>query len=237
MTCRVLLEDIRVQAGDKAILEVDRLELEPGRLHVIIGPNGAGKTTLLRVIAGVARPSNGRVLVCGSSPRSMRSLLSYMPSQLDLMEWARVGDVIEAYRYGARSWRPRLDLLPEGLGLDRRIGSLSSGERRLVQLAGALSRQPRLLVADEPLSFLDVRNKIRVIEVIRKVLNHTTPVISMHDLEYVSTADTVTLLYNGKVTYHGPPSNLSEDLVSRAYGVNVKWVSIDDGRRILVPVI
>ncbi len=235
MTCRVLLEDIRVQAGDKAILEVDRLELEPGRLHVIIGPNGAGKTTLLRVIAGVARPSNGRVLVCGSSPRSMRGLLSYMPSQLDLMEWARVGDVMEAYRYGAKSWRPRLDLLPEGLGLDRRIGSLSSGERRLVQLAGALSRQPRLLVADEPLSFLDVRNKARVLGIIRDTLDNTTAVVSMHDLEYVSIADTVTLLNNGRIAYSGPPEGLNEDLVSGAYGVSVKWVSID-GRRILVPV-
>ena len=235
MTCRVLLEDIRVQAGDKAILEVDRLELEPGRLHVIIGPNGAGKTTLLRVIAGIVNPTSGRVLVCNSSPRSVRGLISYMPSQLDLMEWARVSDVIEAYRYGAQSWGPRLDLIPEGLDVDRRIGSLSSGERRLVQLAGALSRQPRLLVADEPLSFLDVRNKARVLGIIRDTLDNTTAVVSMHDLEYVSIADTVTLLNNGRIAYSGPPEGLNENLVSEAYGVSVKWVSID-GRRILVPV-
>ncbi len=234
MTCNVRVEDLRVKAGDRVILEVDSLSLHAGGFHAVIGPNGAGKTTLLRVLAGVTS-YQGRVSVCGSSPREARGLVSYMPSQLDFMEWARVEEVVEAYGYGAREWSPRYDILPPGVGPDRRIGSLSSGERRLIQLAGALSRRPRLLLADEPLSFLDVRNKITVLGLLRTALRDATVVASMHDLEYISVADTVTLLNTGRIAYHGPPQGLSEEAVSRVYGVRVKWVEVN-GRMVLMPV-
>ena len=235
MGCPVEARRLRVEAGGRAILEVGELSLGPGGLHGVIGPNGSGKTTLLRVLAGVAG-HRGEARVCGRSPRQARALTGYMPQSPLVDPLATARDVVAAGLYGAprqgAEWASRL-VGVEGL-LDRRFASLSGGEQRLVCLARALARRPRLLLLDEPLSGLDIRNAVRVLRLLRSLSRGSTIVASAHELHYIGAFDTVTLLSRGRPLYHGPPGGLEPGLLEEAYGVPVE-AAVVGGVRVFLP--
>ncbi len=236
MACRVDVRGLRVNMGKRTIVEVDNLDFGPGGLHFIIGPNGAGKTTLLRAILGMIS-YEGSIQVCGSTPWRVRRMISYVPASIEVDRWARVGEVFKAVAYG--SWHYSLKGLPGRLGiirewLHRRFGELSSGEQRLVLIGAALSRRPKLVIADEPLSFLDVGNQFTILEIFREASYDMTVVMTTHELMYVGYADTVTLVSRGRIVYHGAPTGLDDRLVENVYGVD--FISIDvDGITYFIP--
>ncbi|MEB3861294.1 MAG: ABC transporter ATP-binding protein [Desulfurococcales archaeon] len=239
--CSVEARHLKVEVGGKVLVEVDELSLGPGGLHFIIGPNGAGKTTLLRSILGLTR-HQGTIRICGTTPKRARGQVSYIPASITVDPWARVVEVEKAVLYGAEPSQPvDVGKLLGGVGLEwvaslagRRFGELSSGEQRLTLITAAIARGPRLLVADEPLSFLDISNQVRVLALLREVSKHATVVMTTHEIMYVGYADTVTLLNRGAIAYSGPPSGLDTGIIEEAYGIRVRSVEVD-GVRFLLP--
>ncbi|MCE4602300.1 MAG: ABC transporter ATP-binding protein [Desulfurococcales archaeon] len=239
--CSVEIRSLRVEASGKVLVEVEDLSLGPGGLHFIIGPNGAGKTTLLRSLLGLVR-YQGVVKVCGTVPRDARGWISYIPASIMVDPWAKVGEVRRAVLYGSRPGeRLNMDQLLGYVGLEwirsltgRRFGELSSGEQRLTLIAAAMNRMPKLLVADEPLSFLDMANQIRVIGLLREVSRQVTVVMTTHEIMYMGYADTVTLIHKGSIAYSGPPSRLNTSIIEDVYGIKVMSVEIG-GVRFLLP--
>jgi ABC-2 type transport system ATP-binding protein len=132
-----------------------------GRISALIGPNGAGKTTLLRLLAGLARPTAGQVIVNGATPRQDPAFLAdigFLAQEIPLYRRLSAADHIRAGahlnpRWDADSARERLAGLkiPE----DRPVGQLSGGQRAQVALTLILAKQPRLLLLDEPVAALD----------------------------------------------------------------------------------
>jgi len=234
--CMIEAENAKVEAGGRTILEIGRLNLGPG-LHGIIGPNGSGKTTLLRLLSSIMKGS-GRVRVCGLPPAAARRITSYMPShpQVDLLATAL--DVILAGLYGSTASRSNALQAARLLGvddlLDRRFHTLSGGEKRLVCLARALARRPRMLLLDEPLSFLDLANTARVLGLLRGLSRSMPVLITSHELHYVSLMDTVTVLGEGRVLYHGPPSSLRREVLEEVYGLPLLEARVS-GLRVFLP--
>lgn len=179
----VLLRDVQVAAGDRVLLDVPRLCIEPGERVAIVGANGAGKSTLLKLIGGLVQASQGQVQVLGRAlgpglaaveRRVLRRDTGLLMQGLHLVPRlsARENVLIGALArlrgaHAVRSlfrWYPQ-DLLAEAdaslaaLGLgdrgDTRADRLSGGERQKVALARLQLQQPRLLLADEPTSALD----------------------------------------------------------------------------------
>jgi ABC-2 type transport system ATP-binding protein len=132
-----------------------------GRICALVGPNGAGKTTLLRLLAGLARPTEGTALVLGSAPRQDPAFLSeigFLAQEIPLYRRFSAEDHIRAgahmnLRWDAASVRTRLAGL--NIPLDRPVGKLSGGQRAQVALALTLAKQPRVLLLDEPVAALD----------------------------------------------------------------------------------
>jgi ABC-2 type transport system ATP-binding protein len=137
------------------------ISVPEGRISALVGPNGAGKTTLLRLLAGLAAPTAGRAVVLGRTPREDPAYLAeigFLAQEIPLYRrmTAREHIGIGAHlnpRWDGESVRARLDGLK--IPLDRRVGTLSGGQRAQVALALTLAKQPKLLLLDEPLAALD----------------------------------------------------------------------------------
>ncbi|GAB2610099.1 ABC transporter ATP-binding protein [Paractinoplanes abujensis] len=151
------LEDVRLQAGPKTILDGLTWQVGPGDRFAILGANGAGKTTLLRLLAGVTTPEGGR-LVTGSTVRAafLSQELKELPGDLRLLE--AVEEVAKRVKLGDRELSA--GQLAEVFGFtDKRIwtpvSDLSGGERRRLQLLRLLAAEPNVLLLDEPTNDLD----------------------------------------------------------------------------------
>jgi ABC-2 type transport system ATP-binding protein len=132
-----------------------------GRISALIGPNGAGKTTLLRLLAGLARPTNGDVAVLGRAPGQDPPFLAgigFLAQEIPLYRRFTAEDHIRIgahlnFRWDGGYVRQRLESL--GIPLSQTVGTLSGGQRAQLALALTLAKRPRLLLLDEPVAALD----------------------------------------------------------------------------------
>jgi molybdate transport system ATP-binding protein len=200
----------------------------PGRMLGLVGPSGAGKTSLLRVLAGLLRPQQGRVVVDGTvwldtatgvclSPQQRRVGLVFqhyalMPhlSALDNVALALLHLPGQAQRrQTAAAWLDRVQLgAQEQL---RRPAQLSGGQQQRVAMARALAREPRLLLLDEPFSAVDQmarQSLYRLLADLRQDV-HIPIVLVTHDLgEARLLCDELVVMDGGHILQQGPPAQL-----------------------------
>ena len=155
-------------AGGQPFKALDRvsLEVEEGEFFGLLGPNGAGKTTLISILAGLARATEGRVLVHGHHVQAdyatARRLLGVVPQELVFDPFFSVREAlkIQSGYFGVKGNDAWIDELLESLGLADKAGSnmrqLSGGMKRRVLVAQALVHKPRVIVLDEPTAGVDV---------------------------------------------------------------------------------
>jgi molybdate transport system ATP-binding protein len=191
------------------------------RVTGIFGASGAGKTTLLEIIAGLRRPTRGKIsagdaLLYDSSkgvilPPEHRHI-AYLPQDLALFPHLRVRQNLLYGRGGDPAELEHVirefELAPL---LQRFPGKLSGGEKQRVAIARALATRPRLLLLDEPLTNLDRELKERGLELFRRVRDHfQTPIIYVtHDpSEIVELCDDLLVLRRGKIDRRGSPRDI-----------------------------
>ncbi len=244
--------DIEVWYGDRRVVERVSLTAGPGRIVAVIGPNGSGKTSLLLAIAGVVG-CRGAVYIDGEElsrlPRRLAaSLIAYssdvtVPDYMDLRVYEAVliarHNVSQGFMDTPEDYEAAREALRsvEALHLwGRRLSTLSSGELRRVVLAMALARRPKVLLLDEPDSYLDARGRVSVSRLIRGLGERHAVVIATHDLVFaVNTADYYIALSNGRVVAEGGRGEVFRpDVLSRVYGVGFH-VAVVDGALIPVP--
>ena len=214
MTDASLVLDFVVRQGEFTLEIHEQLS---AAAVALVGPSGAGKTTALDVIAGLRRPTRGRIVVrghtlfdsdrCVDLPPAERRV-GYLPQDVALFPHMNVRRNI---LYGAaRGTPPSIDriveLLEIGPLIDRGIGGLSGGERQRVALARALMSSPDLLLLDEPLAAIDEALRERILPYITRVKDELdTPVIYVsHVAEEVRRiADRVVALESGRVVRVG----------------------------------
>jgi branched-chain amino acid transport system ATP-binding protein len=220
------------------------LEVHPGELHALIGPNGAGKTTLMGLLTGEIRPDAGRILFLGAdvsrlsvAMRARRGLArSFQIVQLldDDTALANVALAVQAHAgHSFRFWRRAADeaalmeparalLAQAGLGAarwDTRVGDLSHGERKVLELAIALAAAPRLLLLDEPMAGLGAAESLAMTETLRALKGRIPILLVEHDMEAVfALADRITVLVYGRAIASGSPAEIRADpAVQEAY--------------------
>jgi ABC-2 type transport system ATP-binding protein len=205
----------------KEVLAVDRVDLnvQAGEVYGFLGPNGAGKTTTLRMLLGLIMPTDGRVELFGRDPfaQGARAL-------------AGVAGFVEAPRfYPYLSGRKNLEMMAalDGGGAATRVdevlrvvdlegaqnhraGTYSHGMGQRLGIAGALLRDPRLLVLDEPATGLDPAGIRDMRELVRRLAGEgITVLLSSHQLQEVQeVCDRVAIIRAGRIAYEGPLAEL-----------------------------
>ncbi len=222
-----------------------------GGLITLLGPNGSGKTTLLRCLATVDVGTDDAILIDGLDPRhesdriEIRRRLGYQPQRPSLIPTSRVFDVIDyvAVLKGHDDERARRHLVYgalESLGLAERasdrVGDLSGGMVRRLELAQAILGRPGLLLLDEPAAGLDPDERFRLRAIVAGRRHDSTVVVSTHLTDEAAVGDTVLVLIEGRLRFVGRPDALATTAAGRAWiqdqepvGVRATW-RLADGR-------
>ena len=193
--------------GSFAALRQISVDLEPGRCYVLLGENGAGKSTLLRTLAGLLRPTYGKITLFGDqTPQQARARIGYMSHAPMLYDELTAQ---ENLRYFASLYPGRECLSPEEaltqVGLDpkleRTFGQYSQGMRQRTSLARVLLPVPELLLLDEPFSNMDIESARQMVTLLAGFRQHNrTIVLTTHQRELAAPiADYVLTLRAGRV--------------------------------------
>ena len=231
---------ISVRLGKSPVLNEVTLSIPRGTVTAIIGPNGSGKSTLLRTLARLLRPETGSVLLDGAaiarmSPGQVARQIATLPQSPGAVPGMTVQELVEQGRYPhtgpLRMLSDRdhaaveraLELTSSGRFRHRLLDSLSGGERQRVWIALALAQEPRILLLDEPTTFLDINHQIQVLNLIH-ALNREhglTVVMALHDLNHASQyAERLVVLHGGRIVEEGPPTAVvREDVLASVFNV------------------
>ena len=246
------LRSVTVHLGGRPV--VDRVDavVDGGEWLALIGPNGAGKTTLLRAIARLV-PFAGEISLDGRpvaelSRSELSRLVAVVPQEPSTPPWMTVGEYVllgrtphlgplakegAHDREAAARALGRLDLLPF---VQRRLGTLSGGEKQRVVVARALAQEAPIVLLDEPTAALDIGHQQQALDLLDVLRQESglTLVAAMHDLTLAAQyADRMLLLDGGRVVADGAPVDvLTEAMIAEHYGAAIDVV--DFGGRIAV---
>lgn len=214
--------EFRYEPEQHNVLNAVSFEIKPQTITAILGPNGAGKTTLIRLLLGLSKPGNGRILLdnlplAGYTRRELSQWMGlvpqseYIPFEYTVLEFVVLG---RAPYLGPLDLPSKKDIAIahealKQVGVEhlekRPIPALSGGELQLVLIARALAQQPKILLLDEPTSHLDLSNRnvtLRILNQLRQ--KGTTILFTTHDPEAASLiANNLVLMRGGQVLYTG----------------------------------
>jgi len=226
-------DQISYRIGGTTVVSETSLAVEAGEFIAIVGPNGAGKTTLLAMLAGELAPTSGMITL-GSQPladlpldeRALRR--GYLPPHPRIELAFSVRDVVAMGRHPWRAQGTGVDeVIGEAMRLvgieplaDRVVGSLSTGEAQLTQIARMLAQDTPLLLLDEPTTGMDLGHQQRTLQTLAESGRSATVIAVIHDLNAAaSVADRLVILSAGSTAAIGAPSEVLEgDLLTDIYG-------------------
>jgi ABC-2 type transport system ATP-binding protein len=231
----IIVNELSHFYGPQKALDQLSFKVRTGEILGFLGPNGAGKTTTMKAITGYLTPSQGDVLIDGSSvikePEKTKQTIGYLPENNPLYEDMPIIDYLEFA--GQLQGVPK-EKLPQRIremirvcGINsekhKKIGELSKGFRQRVGLAQALIHDPQVLILDEPTTGLDPNQIIEIRELIREIGKEKTVLLSSHILaEVEATCDRVLIVNHGKLVANGTP----DELRHQARGNEILHISI-----------
>jgi iron complex transport system ATP-binding protein len=248
------LQGVTVVLGGRPVVDGIDASVAEGEWLALIGPNGAGKTTLLRAIARLV-PFAGTIALNGQSIVEMRRgelsrLIAVVPQEPSTPPWMTVGEYVllgrtphlgplakegRRDREAAARALARLDLLEFR---ERRLGTLSGGEKQRAVVARALAQEARIVLLDEPTAALDIGHQQQAFDLLDTLRAESglTLVAAMHDLTLAAQyANRMVLMDGGRVAADGVPRDvLTEALIARHYGASIRVVDVQ-GRIAVVP--
>lgn len=235
----ISVKDLRMQYGDRPVLDGVSFQAAKGEVLALLGPNGAGKTTTIEILEGFRMRSEGEVKVLGEDPahadEAWRARLGVvLQSWRDHSRWKvrelldHLGKYYEPYSTNTRKRPLDTDTLIQLVGLEAQasngIASLSGGQRRRLDVAIGLVGNPELLFLDEPTVAFDPKSRREFHEVILRLveLENTTILLTTHDLsEAEKLSDRILILAGGKIVANGSADELARDVSGKA---EIRWV-------------
>lgn len=243
------LSAIGISFGPLRVLEDINLRFDVPEMVALAGPNGAGKSTLLGIVAGLRPGYTGSCKAYGTDVhrwkrRDFARKVAFVPQSLKLDFPFTAEEVVYMGRtphaggfFESQSDREAatraMDLTDMREFAARDFRALSGGERQRVMLASALAQEPRVLLLDEPTSFLDLAHQFAIYSLLRRLSHEGILVIAAtHDLNLAASySDRVVLLQKGRVMADAIPCDaLSVAKIGEVFHVSAEWVRRTDGR-------
>ena len=213
-------QELAIGYGKTPLASGIALRAKPGQILVLVGPNGAGKSTLLKTLAGQLAPLGGTVLLdgqdltayTGTARAQKLALMLPHTRRTELttcFEFAAAGRIPYTGRLGILSDADRqavqdaLEIAGAAHLADRDFNCISDGQRQRVLLARAICQQPKVLLLDEPTSFLDIKGKIELLTILQKLAHEQglAVIVSLHELDMAQKiADAVVCVFPDHVS-------------------------------------
>ena len=233
-------EDLSVGYGKTVVVDGIRIRVEAGEILCLIGPNGAGKSTILKTLIRQLRPMEGNVLLEDTplSDLKERELARKSAAVLTgriATELITCEEIVAMGRYPytgmlgilSETDREKVDETIRVVGIEEirknDFDCISDGQRQRVLLARALCQEPKLLIMDEPTSFLDIRNKLEFLSILRRLVRERdlAVVMSLHELDLAQKfCDRIVCVGDGKIKAIGSPEEIFEgDVIRELYAV------------------
>jgi zinc/manganese transport system ATP-binding protein len=249
----VTARDLAAAYGRSPVWSGATFDISPGEFVGVLGPNGAGKSTLLRLLLGLLRPSAGSLTVLGAPPRRGNPSIGYVPQRRPIdpdmrlagAEFVRLGATGHRWGIGLPGGRAAVErAVADAVAavgaedyVDQPAGTLSGGELQRLMLAQAIVSEPRLLLLDEPLASLDVRNQVAVASLVAALARSRQIAVLLiaHDVNpLLPLLDRVMYVARGKVTVGRPDEVITSDHLSSLYDANVEVLRDRRGRLFVV---
>ena len=235
------LDHLSVGYGKRVLLKDLCASILPGQILTLIGPNGAGKSTVLKTVSHHLARMGGVVRVGGEDIERMdghelAKRLSVVltervrPELMTCYDVAASGRYPYTGRFGMLTAQDR-DVIAQSLALvhaetlaDKPFARVSDGQRQRVMIARALCQQPRVLVLDEPTSFLDIRYKIELSAILLRLAREqgVTIVMSLHEIDLAARVSDLVMGIgaHGVEVFGAPEAVFTEENISRLYGIS-----------------
>lgn len=191
------LDHVWMQWDNRIALQDVSLSIDEGDFVAITGPNGGGKTTLLRIVLKLLKPTQGRVVYREQGREVKDLVVGYLPQKnmIDQRFPISVEEVISSGLLSQKLDRSEvanqvakiIDMVGLKEHAHRPIGNLSGGQLQRALLGRAIISQPRVLVLDEPLSYVDKRFEGRIYEIVSQLSRNTTILLVSHEMSKIST--------------------------------------------------
>lgn len=228
---KLSLDRLAVGYGGNALISDITLSLQPGEILTLIGPNGAGKTTILKSITGHLATIAGTVFIDNENMRTLSGKevakkLAVVLTDRIKPELMTCRELVAAGRYpytGSFGMLTEHDneivdralkaVHAEDLA-DRDVTEISDGQRQRILLARAICQEPEIIVLDEPTSFLDVKHKIELLEILRGMAknDNITVVMSLHEIDLAQkVSDKIVCIKGDKIAAYGTPDEIFTD--------------------------
>ncbi len=240
------IENLNQHYGSFAVLHNLSFSIEEGAMFGILGPNGSGKSTLIRTISGFHPPTSGNIQLFNQplsayGPKELARLIAVLEQEGTPSLPFTVEQVVAMGRY---PWlKPFSDLTPRDEAIvenilkklnlwarrSQKVNTLSGGQRQLVSLARAMAQEPKVLILDEPTTYLDIGHQIMVMDHVREWHEEfrISVIMVLHDLNIASQyCNQILLLDNGEIACWGNMEEvLAEDTLTKTYKTHLVQVN------------
>ena len=218
----IRIENLVKQYGAFTAVDGVSLDVNPGQIHGFLGPNGAGKTTTIRMIAGLLKPTSGRIFVnnhdISSSPELAKASLGFIPDRPFIYEKLTAGEFLR-FHGGLYSLddvvleertTEMLELFELLRWRDELVESFSHGMKQRLVMGAAFLHRPQAVLVDEPMVGLDPRGARLIKEVFRRMADRGVAILmSTHTLEVAQEmCDRISIILRGKIIAHGTVDEL-----------------------------
>ncbi len=238
--------------GNHRVWQDASFTVNSGEFVAVLGPNGGGKSTLLRLLLGLLPPAAGSLEVLGKRPHRGNADIAYVPQRRNIdrdlpvrgRDFVHLG--IDGNRWGvavgnAAENNQRVEQAITEVDAqayaDRPIGQLSGGEQQRLLLAQALAGKPQMLLLDEPLASLDLRNQIVIAELVAELAraNGLTVLLIAHDINpLLPIVDRVLYVAHGGVAIGKPAEVITTQQLSRLYDAPIEVLQDSHGHMFVV---
>lgn len=237
----IQMDHLSVGYNGKALIHDICIDIQQGEIVTLIGPNGAGKSTILKSITRQLRLIGGGVSIADKnlteiSHRDLSTQMAVVLTERMRPELMTCHDIVATGRY---PYTGRLGILTledeekvdqamkavhaEDLG-NRDFNAISDGQRQRILLARAICQEPDIIILDEPTSFLDIRHKLELLSILRKMAkeNHITVIMSLHEIDLAQKiSDKIICVKGDRIAHYGRPEEIFfEDNIKELYSID-----------------
>ena len=246
---QIIVSHLSKRYGEHTAVDDISFTIEKGHVYGFLGPNGAGKSTTMNILTGCLAASSGQVLIDGhdifEESKQAKRKIGYLPEQPPLYQEmtvrAYLDFVAEAKEIRKEEREKQVDSVMRVTGVDhvedRLIKNLSKGYKQRIGIAQALLGEPELIILDEPTVGLDPRQIIEIRDLIRRLGEEHTVILSSHILSEVrSVCDRIIIISEGRLVASDTPDNLEKIFAGKTTVHAVVRATEEQVREILNPI-